>query len=150
MQGNIEFVPAGQTGQGLLHRTALVSVALGGCNFVAFRFKRLTDGATVASAQVIVAVRSILLRGFDRQCALKVGSVLKELGVRFVEAVVVEKIEKTESGRLRVFLKGTGAGATMSEELEVDTVLYATGRSADTRGLSASITCADLSHRENS
>ncbi|KAL8439149.1 hypothetical protein Efla_000664 [Eimeria flavescens] len=84
--------------------------------------------------EVIVAVRSILLRGFDRQCALKVGRCMREMGVAFVEGVLVEKVEKTEEGKLKVSLRGS-VDAARTQQMEVDTVLYATGRCADTRGL---------------
>ncbi|KAL8275732.1 hypothetical protein Esti_000295 [Eimeria stiedai] len=83
---------------------------------------------------VTVAVRSILLRGFDRQCALKVGRCMREMGVKFMEAVVVEKVEKTAEGKLLVSLRGS-VDAARTHQLQVDTVLYATGRGADTGGL---------------
>jgi len=74
--------------------------------------------------ETFVAVRSVLLRGFDRQCAEKVGEMMKCEGVRFLEALptklekVGERIQVTFSdGKSDVF----------------DTVLYATGRYADTR-----------------
>ena len=41
-----------------------------------------------------VAVRSILLRGFDQQVAEKLGDVMKDLGVKFVRPAVPSKIEK--------------------------------------------------------
>ena len=85
--------------------------------------------------QVTVAVRSLLLRGFDRQCALKVGRCLREIGVEFIEGVLVEKIAKTEKGKLVVSLRGS-VDAARQQTLEVDTVLYATGRCADTKELS--------------
>ncbi|XP_026192306.1 thioredoxin reductase [Cyclospora cayetanensis] len=84
--------------------------------------------------EVVVAVRSLLLRGFDRQCALKVGRCMREMGVTFMEGVLVEKIEKTQEEKLRVTLRGS-LDADRLEHMEFDTVLYATGRSADTKGL---------------
>ena len=41
-----------------------------------------------------VAVRSILLRGFDRECADKIGSFMEEHGVKFRREVVPKKLEK--------------------------------------------------------
>ncbi|CAN0429263.1 unnamed protein product, partial [Hapterophycus canaliculatus] len=41
-----------------------------------------------------VAVRSILLRGFDQQVAEKLGDVMKDIGVKFVRSAVPSKIEK--------------------------------------------------------
>lgn len=39
-------------------------------------------------------MRSILLRGFDQQVAEKLGSVMKNIGVKFVRPAVPSKIEK--------------------------------------------------------
>jgi thioredoxin reductase (NADPH) len=72
-----------------------------------------------------VAVRSILLRGFDRECADKIGSYMEDHGVKFKHAVVPKKLEKTDGGRIQV---------TFSDDTQdiYDTVLVAIGRSADT------------------
>lgn len=48
-----------------------------------------------------VAVRSILLRGFDQQVAEKLGDVMKDLGVKFVRPAVPSKIEKVKRLRRR-------------------------------------------------
>lgn len=74
---------------------------------------------------VTVAVRSILLRGFDRQCSERIGDYMKQSGVKFMTNVVPKKLEKVEGDRIR---------ATMSDGSEdvYDTVLVAIGRSADT------------------
>merc|ERR1719276_612153 len=74
---------------------------------------------------VEVAVRSILLRGFDRECADKIGEYMEEHGVKFRKKVVPTKLEKVQEGeeeRIKV---------TFSDEsTEVyDTVLVAIGRS---------------------
>jgi pyruvate/2-oxoglutarate dehydrogenase complex dihydrolipoamide dehydrogenase (E3) component len=52
-----------------------------------------------------VMVRSILLRGFDRQMADKIGAFMDQEGVRFVNECVPTKLEKTEDGRVRVSAK---------------------------------------------
>mmetsp|Transcript_17742 Transcript_17742/g.19229 ORF Transcript_17742/g.19229 Transcript_17742/m.19229 type:complete len:564 (-) Transcript_17742:154-1845(-) len=78
---------------------------------------------------VSVAVRSILLRGFDRQSAEKIGTVMEELGTKFLNDTVVTSIEKIAGGRLQVALHNS---KTDEERVEVfDTVLFATGRYAD-------------------
>eukprot|EP00594_Rhizosolenia_setigera_P012622 CAMPEP_0178968562 /NCGR_PEP_ID=MMETSP0789-20121207/18340_1 /TAXON_ID=3005 /ORGANISM="Rhizosolenia setigera, Strain CCMP 1694" /LENGTH=628 /DNA_ID=CAMNT_0020654539 /DNA_START=51 /DNA_END=1937 /DNA_ORIENTATION=+ len=75
-----------------------------------------------------VAVRSILLRGFDRECADKIGDFMKESGVKFRMEVTPQKLEKLENGKINVtFSDG-------SQE-EYDTVLCAIGRQADTESL---------------
>jgi len=78
---------------------------------------------------VSVCARSVLLRGFDRDCADKVGEVMARRGVRFLEAErAPTAIARREDGRLDVAFADGGAEA-------YDTVLYATGRRADTGGL---------------
>jgi len=79
-----------------------------------------------------VAVRSILLRGFDRQCADKVGAMMAEIGTRFLNGFIPTKIVKTDAGKLEVTLANT-SGESVVEQF--DTVLYATGRHADTAGI---------------
>uniref|UniRef100_A0A0G4FIK1 Thioredoxin reductase n=1 Tax=Chromera velia CCMP2878 TaxID=1169474 RepID=A0A0G4FIK1_9ALVE len=84
---------------------------------------------------VSVSFRSILLRGFDRQCAEKIGNTMRLLGTKFLPAgTLPSKMEKEgDGGKIRVHFKGKD-GET-SEEV-YDTVLYATGRTADLAGLS--------------
>jgi pyruvate/2-oxoglutarate dehydrogenase complex dihydrolipoamide dehydrogenase (E3) component len=63
-----------------------------------------------------VAVRSILLRGFDRECTDKIDAYMVKHGVKFKREVVPSKMVKTDAGRIKVsFSDG-------SEE-EYDTVL---------------------------
>jgi len=72
-----------------------------------------------------VAVRSILLRGFDRQCADLIGTYMEDHGVTFKHSVTPMKLEKLDSGKIQV---------TFSDDsVDVyDTVLCAIGRQADT------------------
>lgn len=77
---------------------------------------------------VTVAVRSILLRGFDRECSDKIGSFMEEGGVKFRREVTPEKLTKTESDQIQV-LFSDGSLDTY------DTVLVAVGRHADTEKL---------------
>lgn len=74
---------------------------------------------------VTVAVRSILLRGFDRECADKIGDYMKDHGVKFKMQVTPSKMEKLEDDKIKV---------TFSDETSevYDTVLGAIGRYADT------------------
>jgi len=75
-----------------------------------------------------VAVRSILLRGFDRECADKIGAYMEDHGVKFRNQVVPKKLEKVDGDRIQV---------TFSDDSQdvYDTVLVAIGRSADTEKL---------------
>jgi len=78
-----------------------------------------------------VAVRSILLRGFDRQCADKIGELMQAQGVKFRNQTLPTKFEKLENGRIQTTFSNGDVD-------EFDTVLYATGRYADTEGIGAS------------
>jgi len=72
-----------------------------------------------------VAVRSILLRGFDRECADKIDAYMTEHGVKFKRGVTPSKLEKVEDDKIKVtFSDGTTD--------VFDTVLGAIGRTADT------------------
>jgi len=73
------------------------------------------------------AVRSILLRGFDRECADMIGKYMKSEGVKFREEVVPKKLEKSGDKIKVTFSDG--------ESDEYDTVLGAIGRSGDTAKL---------------
>eukprot|EP00906_Rhabdomonas_costata_P009594 RCo013562 len=77
---------------------------------------------------VTVAVRSIFLRGFDQQCAEKVASLMEEIGIDFKRQLLPKKITKKDDGMLEVTFTD---GSTDT----YNTVLYATGRTADIKGL---------------
>eukprot|EP00922_Rhytidocystis_sp_ex-Travisia-forbesii_P033952 GHVS01050449.1.p1 GENE.GHVS01050449.1~~GHVS01050449.1.p1 ORF type:complete len:609 (+),score=96.39 GHVS01050449.1:247-2073(+) len=77
---------------------------------------------------VTVCVRSILLRGFDQQCAEKIGSLMAEFGTKFIRPVIPTELKKLEDGRIEVTFNGSATDT-------FDTVIYATGRYADTAGL---------------
>jgi len=78
---------------------------------------------------VTVAVRSILLRGFDRECSDRIGDYMKNHGVQFKMQTTPIKLEKVEDDRIKVtFSDGT--------DDVYDTVLSAVGRTADTAKLS--------------
>lgn len=79
-----------------------------------------------------VAVRSMLLRGFDRDAADKIGEVMAASGTKFIQGALPSEIVKRADGRLDVTLKSKD-GSTSTDVF--DTVLYATGRNADTGGL---------------
>jgi len=77
---------------------------------------------------VTVAVRSILLRGFDRECADMIGEYMKSEGIVFKEEVVPVKLVKTEGDKIAVTFSN-------GEQGEYDTVLVAIGRTGDTQKL---------------
>lgn len=45
-----------------------------------------------------VMVRSILLRGFDREVADKIGAYMEHAGTKFIRGTVPSNIEATEDG----------------------------------------------------
>lgn len=74
---------------------------------------------------VTVAVRSILLRGFDRECSDRIEKYMEETGVQFRHEVTPVKLSRTETGQIKVIFSN-------GSEDTYDTVLAAVGRKADT------------------
>jgi thioredoxin reductase (NADPH) len=77
--------------------------------------------------------RSILLRGFDQQCAEVIGTHMAEGGVRFLRPATPLRMDAVDGGRVRVTWVHGDTGAQSAEEF--DTVFTATGRAADTAAL---------------
>jgi len=77
---------------------------------------------------VTCMVRSVVLRGFDRECIDKVAAHIQHHGVTMMSGVIPSKIEKLPSGAFKVTDSAGGVG-------EYDTVLAAVGRTADTTKL---------------
>lgn len=79
---------------------------------------------------VTVAVRSILLRGFDRECADKIGKYMEgHSGVKFKYQLTPAKMERlSQNNKIRVTFSD---GSTD----DYDTVMAAVGREADTDNL---------------
>mmetsp|Transcript_33321 Transcript_33321/g.33930 ORF Transcript_33321/g.33930 Transcript_33321/m.33930 type:complete len:450 (+) Transcript_33321:298-1647(+) len=92
--------------------------------------------------EVSVAVRSILLRGFDRQCAQKIGNIMEELGTNFIYDTIPLSITRLSNGQLEVSLR-RGTGEVFTECF--NTVLFATGRTADLTGLNLSAAGVNIS-----
>jgi len=86
---------------------------------------------------VTVAVRSILLRGFDRECAEKIGSYMEGHGVHFKKKVVPIKLEKNVENGLHSGQENGKILVTFSDGSRdrYNTVLAAIGRTADTKNL---------------
>ena len=83
---------------------------------------------------VEIAVRSILLRGFDRDCADFVGDYMKEIGIKFKMGASPTKLEQTDDGRIKVSFKSSSGDDEKAENV-YDTVLFATGRAPETKQL---------------
>ena len=85
---------------------------------------------------VTVMVRSILLRGFDQECANKIGDFMKDQGVHFLYGMVPAELKKLPNGRILVKYQGSGfANSDVTGEEEFDTVVSCVGRYADTEKL---------------
>jgi thioredoxin reductase (NADPH) len=80
---------------------------------------------------VTIMVRSILLRGFDQQIAEKIGEYMEGHEVKFIKQAVPTSITVNSEGKKVVTYK---QGEDEIED-QFDTVLFAIGRSADTKGL---------------
>ena len=53
-----------------------------------------------------VAVRSILLRGFDRQCSEKIGQMMEAYGTKFYRGALPASLARQEDGRILVTFSG--------------------------------------------
>mmetsp|Transcript_3840 Transcript_3840/g.9703 ORF Transcript_3840/g.9703 Transcript_3840/m.9703 type:complete len:525 (-) Transcript_3840:106-1680(-) len=82
--------------------------------------------------ETVIAVRSMLLRGFDRDAADKIHEVMEAAGNKFLMGATPKAIKKLDDGQLEV----TFAMKDGDDRVDTfDTVLYAAGRYADTTGL---------------
>ncbi|KAL8454867.1 hypothetical protein Emag_001233 [Eimeria magna] len=95
-----------------------------------FSLKKAPGKTLVVGASYI----ALECAGFLTELGFDVGRCMREMGVKFIEGIVVEKVEKTAEEKLLVSMRGS-IDAARTQQIEVDTVLYATGRCADTRGL---------------
>ena len=81
---------------------------------------------------VTIMVRSILLRGFDRQMSELVGEHMERMGVKFLREYVPVEVSKDESGKLNVVGRSANGDEIFSG---FDTVIIAIGREACTGNL---------------
>eukprot|EP00462_Mataza_sp_D1_P023286 CAMPEP_0175133120 /NCGR_PEP_ID=MMETSP0087-20121206/7463_1 /TAXON_ID=136419 /ORGANISM="Unknown Unknown, Strain D1" /LENGTH=607 /DNA_ID=CAMNT_0016415569 /DNA_START=30 /DNA_END=1853 /DNA_ORIENTATION=+ len=76
-----------------------------------------------------VMVRSILLRGFDREYSDKIGEFMEQTGTKFIRGTVPSEIKKNDNGSFQVYWDDGKQSDTF------DTVVAAIGRYADTKSL---------------
>lgn len=93
---------------------------------------------TALGCDTTVLVRSMLLRGFDRECCDKIGAYMEHSGTKILKSLTPASIEKTADGRLEVTYSD-GSKDTF------DTVIAAVGRTADTAGLNLAAAGVDAS-----
>ncbi len=97
-----------------------------GAGYIATEFASIFRGLGAAVTQLCRGEQ--LLRGFDEDARHFVAAEMRKKGVDLRTGADVERIDRGADGRLRVALRAGG-------EIVADTVLYATGRSPNTRGL---------------
>jgi len=101
-------------------------VAVVGGGYIAVEFAGIFRSL---GADVTILVRGdSILRGFDADARAFLATEMQKRGIAIRPDARVADIEKTASGSLLL-------GTTDGESLEVDQVLYATGRAPNTRGL---------------
>mmetsp|Transcript_2242 Transcript_2242/g.3872 ORF Transcript_2242/g.3872 Transcript_2242/m.3872 type:complete len:346 (+) Transcript_2242:661-1698(+) len=87
---------------------------------------------TALGYDTTVMVRSIFLRGFDQDMANRIGSYMEAYHTKFIRGAVPVKLEKPDpEGKITVTFKQGDEEKTE----EYDTVLFAIGRYAVTKGL---------------
>lgn len=77
---------------------------------------------------VTILVRSMLLRGFDRECAGRIKDYMEAHGTKFIMEATPTSVVRTDAGQLHVTFSNGDSG-------DFDTVIAAVGRTADTAGL---------------
>jgi thioredoxin/glutathione reductase (selenoprotein) len=97
-----------------------------GAGYVALECAGFITG--LKQGEVTVLVRSLLLRGFDREIVAKVQQIMEFNGTKIRSGVLPVNVQKLESGRLLVTMDN-------GESDEFDTLLVATGRYMDLQGL---------------
>ncbi len=100
-------------------------MAIIGGGYIAVEFCGIFQAAGVEVTEIIRAAE--VLRGFDEEVRAFLSAQMEKRGVRILRETVVRAIDKTNAGLVLSFAEG---GA-----LETDTVIYATGRAPNTRGL---------------
>lgn len=86
---------------------------------------------------VTVMVRSVVLRGFDRECANKIQQYMKEKGTKFLQPAEPLSVKKGENGLIvKYFVRDEKDLEKVTEyEDTFDTVLFAIGRRPETKRL---------------
>ena len=100
-------------------------VVVGG-GYIACEFASIFNGLGATVTQLYRGEQ--ILRGFDREVRDFVAGEMRKHGVEVRVEARVQALERTRGGAIRLALEG-------GDELEADTVLYATGRAPNTAGL---------------
>ncbi|MGE5442945.1 MAG: glutathione-disulfide reductase [Bacteroidota bacterium] len=100
-------------------------MAIVGGGYIAVEFCGIFRAAGVEVTEIIRATE--VLRGFDEEVRAFLSAQMEKRGVRILRETVVRAIDRTNAG----LVLSLADGGT----LETDTVIYATGRAPNTRGL---------------
>lgn len=100
-------------------------VAIVGGGYIACEFAGIFNGMGSKATQLYRG--PLFLRGFDKDLRDMLAEEMRKKGIDLRFNAEVEKIEKVASGLVCTLASG--------EQLEVDQVMYATGRAPNTRGL---------------
>ena len=103
------------------------AVVAGG-GYIAVEFAGILHGLGVDTT--LVYRRDLFLRGFDRDVREALRDEMRRQGIRLVFGEIIEEIRETPGGECRLEARLSGG-----DRLATDLVLYAIGRTPNTRGL---------------
>jgi glutathione reductase (NADPH) len=102
------------------------SIVIAGAGYIAMEFAGIFNGLGVDTT--VIYRRDNILRGFDEDLRCHLRDEMEKKGIKFVFDDVFTRITKTDDGKL--------CGHTsVGEDLVADQIMFAIGRSANTRGL---------------
>ncbi len=128
----IEYVISSNEALDLRERPDRVLVV--GSGYIAVEFAGIFN--SFGSRVDLVFRADQVLRGFDKDIRSTLTDEMTKKGINIISKVLPEKIEKSDTG-FRVYLSN-------KKNIEVDQVLYATGRSPNTQGLGLAEAGVDL------
>ena len=128
----IEYVISSNEALDLRERPDRILVV--GSGYIAVEFAGIFN--SFGSRVDLVFRADQVLRGFDKDIRSTLTDEMTKKGINIISEVLPEKIEKSDTG-FRVYLSN-------KKNIEVDQVLYATGRSPNTQGLGLAEAGVDL------
>ena len=128
----IEYVISSNEALDLRQRPDRILVV--GSGYIAVEFAGIFN--SFGSSVDLVFRADQVLRGFDKDIRSTLTDEMAKKGINIISEALPEKIEKSEKG-FRVYLSN-------KNNIEVDQVLYATGRSPNTQGLGLAEVGVDL------
>ena len=125
---NIDGIENALTSNDMFHLKSLPkSILIVGGGYIACEFAGIMRGLGVKTTQYFRADQ--ILRGFDNEARGIIADEMRKRGIDLQAGMNVTKIEKT--------LEGVKITNSKGKQLEVEAVMFATGRSPNTKGLIA-------------